>query len=370
MPKDFASLDAAGQGTICAFVSFVDMPRLADYHYRRPQAAAEPDGSAPLTAIDWSERKEKRNASSRMFRMLCGGAPARTAVFLPGADCLCVREALDMGVIGRRTLVVAAERDEATFSAMRETLRSMGFARRPVCLGGFIQRFGGDELPKTIDFAYLDLCGHIDGDMALWLEQEMAPRLAPGSVLAMTYACDGMHRSNEIMKRSRVHLADMPPHAVERTQAAVPVVGKRSEMRLDEALGLTLLLCTLRKWRMNAAVMPPYADGRRRMSLAITRVIEASREPDLPGVADIVAATDWLDFSQRVGAEGRMRISAAMKARAAANRERVAEVARIDAEIDALRSQIASLSRKREETWLEGGRGMVARTGSPEGRNT
>ena len=301
--------------------------------------------------IDWAKRPGKRAATESLMELLGTAGPADTALFLPGSECLCVKSALDAGVISKSTRLLAAECKPAIFRQMVDSLETLEFDHRPTCYPGWVELYGPD-LPPDLDLAYFDLCGGLTAVFMKFIDEHVSPRLHPGSMVAFTLACRGGDRSNTILKRARVCLAETSPPVISVLQSMIDVVGRRHQMRADQALGLAMALCAFRGWRMRSAVFPEYRDAKREMGMAVLQAVERVEIPGWPGVDEIEASTDWLDFSQHVspgGAEAITRSNRRVYLERSARKRRLAE---LDLRLAAIRAEAEALERERKDLSL------------------
>ena len=168
---------------------------------------------------NWSQRHQK--AEVRDYQLGISG-PRRVALFLPGWDetiddgCLCIARALQLGIINKRTRIIAVERDRSITANIRRRLMKFGFSTPP--------RFHEDELynlilapDERIDYAMFDLLGTLDDDLAQWMQCIMGPHIAPGAVLTFTFSqhwrnCQFMERCQYAWRNDHRALAEMMVH--------------------------------------------------------------------------------------------------------------------------------------------------------------
>ena len=297
--------------------------------------------------IDWAKRFEKRAATETLMGLLATAGPAETALFLPGSECLCVRSALNAGVLARSTHLLAAEYKPAIFRQMTQSLGGFQFDRAPTCFPGWVELYGPD-LPPDIDLAYFDLCGGLTSAFMRFIDEHVSARIHPGSMIAFTLACRGGDRSNTMLKRARVCLAETSPPVISVLQSEIDVVGRRHQMRSDQALGLAMALCAFRGWRMRSVVLPEYRDNRREMGMLVLQAVERIDIPGWPGVDEIEASTDWLDFYQHVSPGGVEAITLSNQRVRTERAARKRKISELDARISALRGEAEALERERD----------------------
>lgn len=112
--------------------------------------------------------------------------PYKRALFLPGEDMLCVREALNAGVINRGTQCVFVERDRKVMDKIRSKERYyLDFINPPYYIESELKDVAINSVVKEpLDFAYLDLCGYIGEDEAAWVAEDL--NLEPEAFLGFT----------------------------------------------------------------------------------------------------------------------------------------------------------------------------------------
>lgn len=86
---------------------------------------------------------------------------AKIAVFMPAAECLCIREGLRQGTIDKNTLILAIDRDPQVCQQIRWTLFLLGFTKYQIYCGNlensgyWLKQHGKGQ----IDYAFFDCCG-------------------------------------------------------------------------------------------------------------------------------------------------------------------------------------------------------------------
>jgi hypothetical protein len=116
------------------------------------------------------------------------GTVCRTALFMPGRKALCVKAALESGLITRKTRCIFVERDPEIMAAMQTAVRSCRFTTQPYYHTGAISSLylAGLLGTRRLDYAFLDFCAALTTPRAAWVHQQLAPMLADGAAMAMT----------------------------------------------------------------------------------------------------------------------------------------------------------------------------------------
>lgn len=117
--------------------------------------------------FDWTGEQK---SYARSIAVEKRGQPAKTALFLPSNDSLCLKEALDNGTINKNTFIIAIERDPKIATKIKRTLAGLKFKTQPHVHVGEIDDL---DLPnvvgnRRIDFAFFDLCNQLNQNIILW----------------------------------------------------------------------------------------------------------------------------------------------------------------------------------------------------------
>ena len=156
--------------------------------------------------MNWATRPYK--ALMRDY-LLSASTPWRHALFLPGWDedaqtgCLCVERALQLGAINHAAKIIAVERQRNLADHIQTKLDSFGFESQPSLFVGELSNLAF-KCGTQIDFAMLDLLGTLDGRLAAWVTQQLAPHLTPHATIGVTLT---QHwRNNRFMDKNVVSL--------------------------------------------------------------------------------------------------------------------------------------------------------------------
>jgi len=149
-----------------------------------------------MTDWDTMARPEKALARDYIFDSL---GRHQSGLFLPAGQCLCVRKALDYGVLDRDSHIVAVERDVDVAHIMRRTLATL-----PVSSTVHEGQLHTLQLDQPLDLAFIDLNGLLDANIARWVYHELAPNLSPDAAVIFTLAHSW--RNNRFMPNCQRYL--------------------------------------------------------------------------------------------------------------------------------------------------------------------
>lgn len=143
-----------------------------------------------MSKLTW-DRTFKNQARTLALGSLKGAK--QSILMLPGIEAKCVAEAKDNGTITNTTRSIFVERDPEAYPLMQEAVRGLGLN------GWFVpSSLHNLELPWKLDYAFLDFCGIVNNATAMWIMDELRPKLAPNAELAFTFSYP--LRSNDFMK--------------------------------------------------------------------------------------------------------------------------------------------------------------------------
>jgi len=125
-------------------------------------------------------------------------APAKVALFLPGNECLCVRSALEQGIIDENTHIIAVERNKDTAKVIESQLETLvhyfDIHVGPITTLDFSE-FGIGK--GELEFAFFDFCGSLELDLVQWLLYQSSV-FSTNAQVAFTFCTLG--RSNLFIK--------------------------------------------------------------------------------------------------------------------------------------------------------------------------
>jgi hypothetical protein len=135
--------------------------------------------------LTWKDRPAKDKARRYLFQST--RFASRRSLWMPAAECVDIQLAFEMGVLSRRSRIIAVEQDKAIFQRMRRKLRSIAAQHKLVHAPEFINApLHTVTLNQSLDFAFIDLCGTCDARILLWMEQMLAPHLSQNADVAVT----------------------------------------------------------------------------------------------------------------------------------------------------------------------------------------
>lgn len=103
------------------------------------------------------------------------------ALFLPGPECKCVREALLLTMNQRKPLYLF-ERNKSNWSQIYQNIRGMGCTKYSL-----YENVAELTSLGKVDFAYLDFMGSMDESLYNWSKNHLIPSLAPPCRISMLF---------------------------------------------------------------------------------------------------------------------------------------------------------------------------------------
>jgi hypothetical protein len=254
----------------------------------------------------WKTRHNKRETVRQMMATLTG-TPMRTALMMPGEQACCVADAVEAGVIApSSTQVIAVERDRETFKKMKAAVQGINLSVPPILRKTELHRVR--DLPKGIDFAFLDFCGNWDTDTARWADQVLSPCLVAGSTVAITLSCDCRDRANIFIKQIRKAYEDGNHPLTIELQNVFRPYGDFHKMDPKVAIALASCLTVFSGWKTMPVVFYPYQDGKFRMVVIALHLVERMDVPGWPTIDDVLEVTAGIDFGPKIKAGLRSKI--------------------------------------------------------------
>lgn len=181
------------------------------------------------------------------------------SLWLPGSDGLCVKKAVERGIINRYSHTVFVERDEPTFQRIKRSAgRWVGETlHKPLLHNGQIFDL---QLPWMIDYSFLDFMGTLDQKTTFWLQDYLAPNLDDGATICLTHAYG--FRNNQFLASLRTDFKEGEWKDLYRK------LSDESRIKDDNILiPLAVLHCVFSEFQFE--IKPPlkYQDSRRSMLL-------------------------------------------------------------------------------------------------------
>jgi len=137
--------------------------------------------------MNWHDRNQK--ARCRSYAVEAMDEPAKVALFLPSNTQLCIKEALETGVINRNTRIIAVEKDAQIAARIERYLdREFNFPYLLHCdeLTNLHLADDPDVQRYGIDLAYIDLCGNLKLSYAKWAVRQHGV-FNPGARVSWTF---------------------------------------------------------------------------------------------------------------------------------------------------------------------------------------
>ena len=131
----------------------------------------------------WCYRKNK--AVMRDF--VLPNKPIINGIWLPGSECLCVRKAVDQGLLKKAKSIILVEKNHKDFTEMLKSAPSLLAVK---CVYSALENI---TLDRFIDYAYLDFLGGLSQSVSRWISNVLSPHLVKNAVIAITqiYATRG-----------------------------------------------------------------------------------------------------------------------------------------------------------------------------------
>lgn len=138
-----------------------------------------------LATMPW-ELESKQLARRLAVRPV--GSVRRTALFMPGRKALCVKAAIDSGLINRKTWCIFVERDPEVMAEARAAISTIKFSTTPYFHVGPLSTLSLTGLlgATKLDYAFVDLCAPLTTSRANWLRRELGDALADDAAVALT----------------------------------------------------------------------------------------------------------------------------------------------------------------------------------------
>lgn len=131
---------------------------------------------------NWSEEKRPYKA---MCRKLClqfpKVQPKKNTIMLPSSSAECVKRAVKYGLFDKNTHCLCVERNPQVFDRMKHSLKDVGINKELVC-----SNLSEVVISKPVDYAFIDLCGPIMADVAMWLRDQLAKSFDTNADFAIT----------------------------------------------------------------------------------------------------------------------------------------------------------------------------------------
>lgn len=167
--------------------------------------------------------KGRQKSTCRTLATEYTGQRYRRALFLPGSQMLCVKSALESGIVSRRdTLFHLAERNTRTAKQIGQVADKLGLKSAIVHNDEVTRldfRYNYTSLePKAarrVDYAFLDFCGTCTPHITRWLFETTGRWLSPTARIALTFC--GKARQDVPWFRKAIAAFDgqMPPEIAE-----------------------------------------------------------------------------------------------------------------------------------------------------------
>ena len=111
----------------------------------------------------------------------------RKALMMPSWQCLCVEEALNVGLFTTDTHIVAIEGNKQAAFIMKHRLKELGFNNVEVIRKNIAKIKQSDLGYQKFDFVYLDLCSTPSASVERWMKSTLSNAIEWSTPVAMTY---------------------------------------------------------------------------------------------------------------------------------------------------------------------------------------
>jgi hypothetical protein len=132
---------------------------------------------------------------ARSLALTCAhNGPVKTALGLFGQNIECVREGYRQGLFDASTHLIGVEWEPLVAKKIKKQLNELHGSNYTI-YGNDIVGLHPSREPlagRTVDFAFIDLCGELTADIAAWLFRLM-PVMTPGATLSITVGLNAWH---------------------------------------------------------------------------------------------------------------------------------------------------------------------------------
>lgn len=188
----------------------------------------------------WSGRPLKQQARSFALRDL---SPRMHSLWMPAAECICIGEAVKLGILDRSSHIIAVEREEPIYRAMVAQLHKFRFDH----VLPLHRELSDVQLTDKLDFVNLDFCGTLTEDVAIWTNIHLTQYLADNCTIVLT--CRFGWRNNHFMAHAERRF--MTRYRV----LAEEVTTETSSRHENEIIPLLVFLSAIRDYTANITAL-------------------------------------------------------------------------------------------------------------------
>ena len=146
------------------------------------------------------DRKVKNEIRKQLFHEAAKKKKTvHKALMMPSWQCLCVEEALDVGLFTTDTHIVAIEENKQAAFIMKHRLKELGFNNVEVIRKNIGKITQSDLGYQKFDFVYLDLCSTPSDTVEEWMQSTLSHAVRWATPVAMTFIY--ADRSNNCLHR-------------------------------------------------------------------------------------------------------------------------------------------------------------------------
>lgn len=121
--------------------------------------------------------------------------PAKHYVCLPGSACLCIKHALNNGVIDKNTFISFAEKNHLHNQTIHRIIYKLGYKTNQVKSHTQLESL---KIERPIDLMFLDACCEYTNGIDNWVISQVVPNLTRASLIGITYAAHARSRTNRL----------------------------------------------------------------------------------------------------------------------------------------------------------------------------
>ena len=134
------------------------------------------------------DRKVKNEIRKQLFHEAAKKKKTvHKALMMPSWQCLCVEEALNVGLFTTDTHIVAIEGNKQAAFIMKHRLKELGFNNVEVIRKNIGKITQSDLGYQKFDFVYLDLCSTPSASVERWMKSTLSNAIEWSTPVAMTY---------------------------------------------------------------------------------------------------------------------------------------------------------------------------------------
>lgn len=146
-----------------------------------------------MITLNWNNRLQKVDA--RNYALESVGL-RKSSLWLPGSGCLCIREAVKKGIVGRDSSVILVERSQSVIDLVKHYADNRLKNQNVVIHFGELSSL---HLSSSLDYAFIDFMGGLNHSIVEWMKGELSQNLLPGATVCVTHSYGW--RNNKFLDR-------------------------------------------------------------------------------------------------------------------------------------------------------------------------